>query len=165
VNPTFPDPAAEFRRRLSAVEVRLRDLSRRRLDGRTPPDPATGERWDAGQIWAHLADFVPYWISQAERVLAADSPDPVPFGRARASADHIAAIERDRHQGPNALWHDVKEDLNDLGAFLGDISDRAWLTKGLHPTRGVMTISQLIEELLIGHLEHHATQLEGLRAS
>jgi hypothetical protein len=165
VNPTFPDPPADFRRRLSAVEVRLRDLSRRRLDGRTPPDPATGERWDAGQIWAHLADFVPYWISQAERVMAADSPDPVPFGRARASADHIAAIERDRHQGSNALWHDVKEDLNDLRAFLGDISDRAWLTKGLHPTRGVMTVSQLIEELLIGHLEHHATQLEGLRAS
>ena len=91
---------------------------------------------------------------------------------ARKFPDNIAleiqrqqTVERDRHQGPNALWHDVKEDLNDLGAFLGDISDRAWLTKGLHPTRGVMTISQLIEELLIGHLEHHATQLEGLRAS
>ena len=165
MNPTFPDPAADFRRRLSAVEVRLRDLSRRRLDGRTPPDPATGERWDAGQIWAHLADFVPYWISQAERVLAADSPDPVPFGRARASADHVAAIERDRHQGPNALWHDVKEDINDLGAFLGDISGRAWQTKGFHPTRGMMTIHQLIEELLIAPLDPHAPQLEGLGAS
>jgi hypothetical protein len=164
VNATSPDPAADFQRRLAAVEVRLRDLSRRRLDGRTNPDPATGVRWDAGQIWAHLEDFIPYWISQAERVLAADSPDPVLFGRARASADHIAAIERDRHQGPNALWHDVKEDLNDLRAFLGDISDRAWHTKGVHPTQGVMTVSQLIEELLIGHIEHHATQLEGLRA-
>jgi hypothetical protein len=29
----------------------------------------------------------------------------------------------------------------------------------------MMTIHQLIEELLIGHLEHHATQLEGLEAS
>jgi len=163
VNPTPPDPAADFARRLTAIEARLRDLSRRRLEGRTPPDPVTGERWDAGQIWAHLADFVPYWISQAERVLAGDQSDPVPFGRARASADHIAAIERDRHQGPNALWHDVKEDLNDLRAFLGDISDRAWQTKGVHPTRGLMTVSQLIEELLIGHLELHATQLESLR--
>ena len=163
MNSTSPDLAADFLRRLTAVEVRLRDLSRRRLEGRTSPDPATGERWDAGQLWAHLADFVPYWISQAERVLAEDSSDPVPFGRARASADHIAAIERDRHQGPNALWHDVKEDLNDLRAFLGDISDRAWQTKGAHPTLGVMTVAQLIEELLIGHLELHATQLEGLR--
>jgi hypothetical protein len=48
---------------------------------------------------------------------------------------------------------------------LGDISERAWQTKGVHPTRGVITVQQLIEELLIGHLEHHATQLEGLRAS
>jgi hypothetical protein len=164
VNSPLPDPAADFVRRLAAVEIRLRDLSRKRLEGRTDPDPANGESWDAGQIWAHLADFVPYWISQVERVLAADSPDPVPFGRARANADHTAATERDRHQGPNALWHDAKEDLSDLRALLGDISDRAWQTKGVHPTRGVITVQQLIEELLIGHLEHHATQLEGLRA-
>jgi hypothetical protein len=160
---TPQNPAAEFQRRLTAVAARLRDLSRGQLDGRTDPDPATGERWQAGQVWAHLAEFIPYWISQAERVLAEESSDPVPFGRARASADHIAAIERDRHQGPNALWHDAKEDLNDLRAFLGDISDRAWQTKGVHPTRGLMTVSQLIEELLIGHLELHATQLEHLR--
>jgi hypothetical protein len=95
VNSLHPDPAADFLQRLAAVEVRLRDLSRKRLDGRTDPDSATGESWDAGQIWAHLADFVPYWISQVERVLAADSPDPVPFGRARANADH-PAMERDR---------------------------------------------------------------------
>ena len=164
MNSLHPDPAADFLQRLAAVEVRLRDLSRKRLDGRTDPDSATGESWDAGQIWAHLADFVPYWISQVERVLAADSPDPVPFGRARANADH-PAMERDRHQGPNALWHDAKEDLSDLRALLGDISERAWQTKGVHPTRGVITVQQLIEELLIGHLEHHATQLEGLEAS
>ncbi len=164
MNSLPPDPAADFLQRLAAVEVRLRDLSRKRLDGRTDPDSATGESWDAGQIWAHLADFVPYWISQVERVLAADSPDPVPFGRARANADR-PAMERDRHQGPNALWHDAKEDLSDLRALLGDISERAWQTKGVHPTRGVITVQQLIEELLIGHLEHHATQLEGLRAS
>ena len=164
MNSLPPDPAADFLQRLAAVEVRLRDLSRKRLDGRTDPDSATGESWDAGQIWAHLADFVPYWISQVERVLAADSPDPVPFGRARANADH-PAMERARHQGPTALWHDAKEDLSDLRALLGDISERAWQTKGVHPTRGVITVQQLIEELLIGHLEHHATQLEGLRAS
>jgi hypothetical protein len=164
VNPIATDPAADFQRRLAAIEARLRDLSRRRLDGRTAPDPVTGERWDAGQIWAHLAYLVPYWISQAERVLAGDSSDPVPFGRARAQDDHIAAVERDRHQGPNALWHDVKEDLSDLRAFLGDISDRGWQTKGVHPTLGVMPVVQLIEDLLIGHLERHTTQLEGLRA-
>ena len=126
MNPLPSDPAADFLQRLAAVEVRLRDLSRKRLDGRTDPDPATGESWDAGQIWAHLADFVPYWISQVERVLAADSPDPVPFGRARANADH-PGVERDRHQGPNALWRDAKEDLSDLRA--------SWVTSPSGPGR------------------------------
>ena len=162
--PQPPDPAADFVRRLGAVEVRLRDLARRRLEGRTPPDPATGEEWDPGQIWAHLGEFIPYWIAQAERVLAAESPGPVPFGRTKASAERIEAIERDRHRGATALWHDVREDLNDLRAFLGSVADRGWSVRGLHPTLGVMPVSQIVDRFLINHLEEHADQLESLRA-
>ncbi|HYA00859.1 MAG TPA: hypothetical protein VEK76_10980 [Candidatus Binatia bacterium] len=158
-----PDPATDFQQRLSAVEGRLRDLARRRLEGRTEPDPGTGERWDAGQVWAHLGEFIPYWIAQAERVLAAASASPVPFGRTKANPERIEAIERDRNRGTTALWHDVREDLNDLRAFLASVSDRAWRVRGLHPTLGVMPISQIVDRFLIGHLEEHATQLENLR--
>jgi len=163
VSPTSPDPAAEFQRRLAAVDTRLRGLSQRRLEGWTDPDPRTGERWEAGELWAHVAEFIPYWISEAERVLAEDSSDPVPFGRSRANPERIAAIERDRHRGTPALWHDIREDLNDLRAFLGEISERGWRAKGLHPIQGVMPLSQIVEEMLIGHLEEHADQLERMR--
>jgi hypothetical protein len=158
-----PDPKAEFQQRLAAAGARLRVLSQGRLEGRTDAEPATGEQWEAGEVWAHVAEFIPYWISQAERILAEDSAEPVPFGRTQANPERIAAIERDRHRGTNALWHDVREDLNDLRAFLDEISERGWRAKGLHPTRGVMPISQIVEEMLIGHLEEHAAQLEGLR--
>jgi len=160
---TPQNPAAEFQRRLTAVAARLRDLSRGQLDGRTDPDPATGERWQAGQVWAHLAEFIPYWISQAERVLAAESSDPVTFGRTRANPERVAAIERDQHRGTTTLWHDIREDLNDLRTFLGEITAQGWQAKGLHPTRGAMPISQIVDEMLIGHLEEHAAQLERLR--
>jgi hypothetical protein len=156
------DPPANFPQRLAAVEARLQILARRRLEGTTDPDPESDERWDAGQVWAHVAEFIPYWIAQAERVLAAASADPVPFGRTRTSPDRITAIERDRHRGATALWHDVREDLNDLRAFLASVSDRGWQVRGLHPTLGVMSISQIVDQMLIGHLEEHATQLEGL---
>ncbi|MGO8686739.1 MAG: hypothetical protein ACLQT7_06060 [Candidatus Dormibacteria bacterium] len=155
-----PDPEAEFQRRLAAVGARLRILSQGHLEGTTEADPATGGRWEAGEVWAHLAEFLPYWISQAERVLAEDSTEPVAFGRTRANPDRLAAIERDRHRGITALWHDIREDLNDLRAFLGEISERGWRAKGLHPTQGVMPISQIVEQMLIGHLEEHAAQLE-----
>jgi hypothetical protein len=165
VNSTSPDPEAEFQRRLAAVEVRLRDLSQRRLEGLADPDPTTGERWEAGQIWAHLAEFIPYWIAEAERVLAEDSADPVPFGRTRSNPERSAAIERDRHRGTTALWHDIREDLNDLRAFLGEISERGWRARGLHPLQGAMPVSQIVEEMLVGHLEEHASQLERMRRS
>jgi hypothetical protein len=163
MTPASPAQEDEFQRRLTAVGTRLRDLAPRRLDGLTDPDPATGERWDAGQVWAHIAEFVPYWIAQAERVLASESADPVPFGRTRTSPERVAAIERDRHRGTTPLWHDIREDLNDLHAFLGEIPEHRWRVRGLHPTLGVMPISQIVEELLIGHLEEHAAQLEHLR--
>lgn len=155
--------AADFQSRLAAVEARLRDLTHSRLAGATPPDPGSGERWDAGQVWAHLGEFIPYWIAQAERVLAAGSADPVPFGRTKASPERIAAIERDRHRAATALWHDLREDLNDLRAFLSGVGERGWQVRGLHPSLGVMPVSRIVDEFLIGHLEEHADQLEELR--
>jgi hypothetical protein len=162
VNPLPSDPEADFQRRLTAVEARLRELARRQVAGWTPADPATGDRWEAGQVWAHLAEFIPYWIAQAERVLAAESPDPVPFGRPRPNPDHIAAIERDRHRATTALWHDVKEDLSDLRAFLGEIPPHRWQARGVHPARGAMPVSQIVDEMLVGHIEEHASELEHL---
>ena len=159
-----PAPEAPYQQRLIAVGTRLRDLAQRRLGGLTDPDPASGERWEAGQVWAHVAEFIPYWIAQAERVLASESPDPVPFGRTRTNPERVAAIERDRHRGTTPLWHDIREDLNDLRAFLAEIPENRWRARGLHPTLGVMPVSQIVEEMLIGHLEEHAAQLERLRS-
>ena len=39
------------------------------LAGLTDPEPGTGERWDAGQVWAHLAEFVGFWLAQASHVV------------------------------------------------------------------------------------------------
>jgi len=158
------DPRAEYQQRLAAVEARLAALASRRLEGRTAIDPETGESWDAGQMWAHIAEFVPYWIAQAEKVIAGASPEPVPFGRTPSNPDRLTAIERDRHRGVSALWHDVREDLNDLRALLGSVTERGWQVRGLHPTHGVMPVSRIVDQLLVGHLEKHATQLEALRS-
>jgi len=165
MSPAYPDQETDFQHRLTAVTARLRDLAQRRLDGLTDPDPGSGERWEAGQVWAHIAEFIPYWIAQAEKVLASESPDPVPFGRTRTNPERVAAIERDRHRGTTPLWHDIREDLNDLRAFLGEIPEHRWLVRGLHPSLGVMPVAQIVEEMLIGHLEEHAAQLESLRSA
>ena len=100
MTPASPAQEDEFQRRLTAVGTRLRDLAPRRLDGLTDPDPATGERWDAGQVWAHIAEFVPYWIAQAERVLASEFRRP---GAVRPDPDQPGA--RGSHRAGPAPGH------------------------------------------------------------
>ena len=61
-----------FLSRLAAAERRLVEHAARPLPtGLTDPDPGASERWEAGQVWAHLAEFPGYWLEQIRDLLAA----------------------------------------------------------------------------------------------
>lgn len=155
-------------RRLDAVEARLADLaSKEPTPGAlTDADPGSGERWDRGQVWAHLAEFIPYWIEQTRPILRGQpSGEPVPFGRTKSDPERIGAIERDRHEAVSTLWASTREDIAILRTFLSGLLPEHWLDVGRHPTRGPMPVSEIIEEFLVGHLEQHADQLEALTAT
>ncbi len=151
--------------RLDAVEARLAAAA-----AMAPPpgaltdaDPDSGERWDRGQVWAHLSEFIPYWIVQAGPVLGRQSPEAqVPFGRTKGDPERIGAIERDRREPVSVLWADTRADIASLRTFLGNIEPDQWEIRGLHPTLGEMTVDELVEMFLVGHLEQHADQLEGM---
>lgn len=154
--------------RLDTVEVRLAAAAATEPPpaARTGADPDSGERWDRGQVWAHLSEFIPYWIAQAGPVLRGQtSGDPVPFGRTKGDPERIGAIERDRREPVTVLWRDTRADIAMLRAFLGNMEPGQWAIRGLHPTRGAMTIDELVESFLVGHLEEHADQLEGMTAA
>jgi hypothetical protein len=158
----------DFLHRLDAVEARLSTLAAHEPQpgALTDADPGTGERWDRGQVWAHVAEFIPYWIEQTKPILNAHpSGEPVPFGRTKSDPERIGAIERDRNEAVATLWASTKKDVALLRTFLGGLSDHQWLDVGLHPTRGPMAVSEINEEFLVGHLEQHADQLEGLSKS
>lgn len=155
----------EYLARLDAVEARLgaAAAAEPHPDALTGADPTSGERWDRGQVWAHVAEFIPYWIRQARPVIAGQpSGEPVPFGRTKSDPERIGAIERDRHEAVSTLWASTKEDIALLRTFLSGLEPDQWLTVGLHPTRGPMPMPAITEEFLVGHLEQHADQLESL---
>jgi hypothetical protein len=56
----------------------------------------------------------------------------------------------------------VQRDVADLRAFLGAVPDGAWNARGVHQTLGVMPLPHIVDEFLVGHLEQHAAQLDGL---
>ena len=154
--------------RLDAVEARLAAAAATEPHpgALTGADPDSGERWDRGQVWAHLAEFIPYWIVQAGPVLGGQgSGAPVPFGRTKGDPERVGTIERDRREPVSVLWASTLADITKLRAFLGSIEPDRWAMRGLHPTLGVMTVDELVERFLVGHLEEHADQLEGISGS
>lgn len=151
--------------RLNAVEARLIAHAAHDFpsDARTPADPSTGETWEAGQVWAHMAEFVPYWLRELTRVIDRGGGNPVPFGRTKADPERIAAIERDRSTDRAALWSRVSSNTASLRAFLDSLpDDRAWAVEGRHPSLGTMNLVRIVDEFLVGHLEQHADQLDAL---
>jgi hypothetical protein len=158
-------PADRFILRLQYVVMQLEPHARSEpAPGLTDPDPPTGERWEWGQVWAHLAEFIPYWVGEVRQIVAGTGDEPVPFGRTKTDPERVAAIERDRSRRVAELWTRMRSQMSDLWHLIDHLPDEAWEKRGLHPTLGVMEMPRIVDEFLVGHLEQHAAQLDGLAA-
>ena len=153
----------ELLARLADAERRLVEhASRPKPAGLTDPDPGGDERWEAGQVWAHLAEFPSYWLAQVRRVVSLPTNEPVPFGRVKTDAGRVDAIERDRHVDPAALLDRVRGSLAEVTDAIRGLEPAAWTVRGIHPTVGEMRVQDIVERFIVGHLEEHADQLDGL---
>jgi len=156
-------PAAELLARLDAVRARLeRHAASPPAAGLTDPDPPTGERWDWGQVWAHLGEFVPYWSAQVRLIMEAGGEGPVPFGRTKKDPVRVAAIEADRRRPPAELMGRLAAHLEELRKLIRELRKEDWRRRGVHSTLGVMEMPAIFQEFLVGHLEAHVEQLDGL---
>jgi threonine dehydratase len=153
----------EYAARLASVERRLRAHARAGLPGGlTEPDPGGEERWDAGQVWAHIAEFGPFWFPELQKVVVEGRAEPVRFGRTKDDPTRKAAIEANRDEP-------VAELLDRIVNYIGVVRDavealppEGWQARGLHSRLGEMSVPQIIERFLVGHLEEHADQLDRL---
>ena len=161
---SIPDPSPGFLERAEAAAATLERLAREQPPSvLTDADERTGERWEWGQVWAHLAEFPSYWMDRIREVLEADpSGDPRPFGRVSTDPDRVGAIERDRATPVDQLMARVRERLVALGALLGAMSPEDWARTVRHSTLGTMDMPRVFEVFLVGHIEDHARQLESL---
>jgi hypothetical protein len=155
---------------VDALLARMAEAERRLVEhasaplpsGLTEPDPGAEERWEAGQVWAHVAEFPGYWLAQAERVIEMAPHQPVTFGRTKTDAARVEAIERDRHESPRALLDRTRTALVQATDRARSLETEAWELRGTHPTRGEMTVREIVERFIVEHLEEHADQLDRL---
>lgn len=152
--------------RLSAVTTGL-EATRPAVEAGAPwPLAATFDHseeahWGPPEVLAHLAEMATFWLGEIERILAG-SPQPVPFGRTADDPVRLAVLERDRTLPPRELYDRITSALARLDARWRGLTADERARLGLHPRLGEMTVEQLPERFIVGHLAEHVTQLEGL---
>ena len=126
----------------------------------TSPDPKTNERWDIGQIWAHLAEFGCYWLPQLQKITSTPPEIVEDFGRTKRDPNRIAMIESRRHIARSEHLATIIQDMDRLADELAKLTPEGWACRGRHETLGEMTVDQLHHEFAIGHYHEHIAQLE-----
>ena len=117
--------------------------------------------WNPPELLAHVAEMLPYWAGQIERILEG-YPEPVPFGRVQTDEERIAAIGRDRSLPLGELFARVDSGTDLAVARLRAMSAADLDRLGTHPTLGEMSVRRVVERMWINHLGEHVTQLESI---
>jgi DinB superfamily len=126
-------------------------------------DDAPEAEWGAPEVLAHVAEMIPYWQGEMERILAADgAAAPVPFGRLATDTNRLGILERDRSLPPAELYDRIDHALERFGRRLSALTDDERQRLGIHTKRGEMTVAALADRFVVGHLADHAVQLEGI---
>lgn len=155
--------ATDFIARVDASEARLAGLASSAPAPASNASPTGSEaEWDAGQVWAHIAELTPYWIGEARRIIANQGGSPVPFGRVPEDGQRDHAIELGRHRSAAEQWQTIVAGLADFRLFVGGLSEADWEAVGLHVKGDVRTVRRILTTTVVDHLDDHAAQLERL---
>lgn len=121
--------------------------------------------WGPPELLAHVEEYLRYWMGEVERVLDGDGVEPAPFGRIASDQVRLGVIGRDRTLPLRELFGRIEVDAARDAHRLAELTDADANKVGLHPTRGPMTVRELVEPFLVGHTEGHVAQLREILAA
>lgn len=152
---------AAMRSRVHASRSRLKSAPGSKRRG--PQDPATGESWHGGHVLGHTAEMLVFWTPQIRAAARSGSGE---IGRREAGAEKRRhGIDRGEAASDDELLQAVDDGIGDLLVLLDELTDdELEIEVVFHGREGVRParLEELLESLLIGHLEEHAEQLASL---
>jgi hypothetical protein len=115
--------------------------------------------WGPREVLAHVAEMLPFWLGELERVVDGDGTAAVPFGRIADDASRIGLIARDRSLPLRVLFARIDAGLGAWLDRLPRLTDADRASVGLHPRLGEMPVGAMAERFVIGHAQEHVVQL------
>jgi hypothetical protein len=153
---------AAMRSRLAAARVRLERLPLASHLDTGPTDPATGESWHRGNVLGHMSEMTDYWIVQL-RNAAAGSKDVGRNQEGYQSRRH--GIDRGNAATEAELKVAVDGGIGRVIDMLDSFSPADLDREVVYHARAGdqnARVGELLETLLVGHVEEHVSQLESL---
>jgi len=121
--------------------------------------------WGPPELLAHLDEMLPYWLGEVERILDGPRDTPVAFGRVATDPVRIAVIGRDRTVPLRELFARLEAGAARVAARLHELDVDDAARRGVHPTRGELSVVDIFERFVVGHLEEHVGQLRAILAA
>lgn len=121
--------------------------------------------WGPREVLAHLAEMIPFWLRELERVVDGDGRAPVAFGRLGEDPSRLGPIERDRSLPLGFLIDRIDAGLGTWMERLPTLTATDLERVGLHPRLGEMTAGRMAGRFILGHTEDHIAQLESILAA
>src|SRR3712207_3012295 len=124
--------------RIRAAAAALRQLAPAVERGRPWPlsddfSHAPEAHWGPPETLAHVAEMIPYWTGEIERVLDAPAEDgPVPFGRTGDDLQRLGVLERDRTLPPRELFARIEAGAERLARRLETLDEADAGRVGVH---------------------------------
>ena len=120
--------------------------------------------WGPRELLAHVAEMLPFWLGELERIVDGPPPGPAPFGRVAEDPSRIGLIERDRTLPVRVLFARVDAGLTEWSDRLATLTTQERAKVGLHPRLGEVTVDAMLDRFILGHAEGHIEQLEEILA-
>jgi hypothetical protein len=149
---------SQVERMRTARDNLVRMRSRVELSAPPPASLPRRREWVAREVLAHVDEMLPYWLGEIERVLVGPV-EPVPFGRQSTDLVRTLTVDRDRTLPIHELYARLDNSLERVLRRLLELDERQVSRRGLDKTRGDMTVRQIVDVMLAGHLEEHGRQL------
>jgi hypothetical protein len=116
----------------------------------------TEDEWSIMENLAHIVEFLPYWASEVEKLVAHPGQN---FGRTMQDEGRLAALRDHGHDTLAQAREALPGSYARLDAVLSALQDSDLELTGRHVKYGERTLEWFIDEFITRHLHSHVVQL------
>lgn len=152
-----------MRERVAAARADLARTPVSEARGTGPLDPTTGEAWHRGNVLGHMSEMLDYWTGQIEQAIAGSGT----MGRdEKGTASRRHGIDQGEGLSEVELRKAIDKKIGRVLVVMAAMTpDDLERTVDFHNREGnrQARVGELLQTLVVSHLEDHIQQLGGLR--